>query len=311
MPNIDVSIIIPTYNRLWSLPKAIESCRNTWCSVEIIVVDDGSTDGTWEWLKTQSAIIALHQPNLGKCWAVNDAFNVTSGKYVKFLDSDDSVSEGSIDEQFQIAENHLSDIVVSGYRLLDEFNNILKQQPWIECDDFIAQQLGECDSSHYSSYIFRRSFIENIPHRPDYAYRDDRLFVLEAALKHPKVAIHPGFALIHTQHKRSRLQENRGMQQIVQNFQHLNIYKHILGQLKQAGELTPRRIKASINALWPLCQWIATDNIKEADNLFKWILELDPDFKISGKGIIGFLYKNAGVNNTHRLLKIRRFFNSN
>lgn len=60
---IDISIIIPTYNRLWSLPRAIESCREASCSVEIIVIDDGSTDGTWQWLQQQDGLISLKQNN--------------------------------------------------------------------------------------------------------------------------------------------------------------------------------------------------------------------------------------------------------
>jgi len=308
MTLINVSIIIPTYNRLWSLPKAVESCRNSKCAVEIIVIDDGSTDGTMDWLRQQTDIVILQQSNRGKCWAVNRGFAIAKGKYIKFLDSDDSLAAGAIDEQFTIAEENLSDIVVSGYTLVDENGKQLLQQPWVDCDDFIAQQLGECDSSHYSAYLFKKSFIEDIPHRPDFAFRDDRLFVIEAALKHPKVNIHSGFALVHTSHTKSKLQLNQGMQKTVQDYQHLNIYKNILAQLAEKGELTERRKKASVKALWPLCCWIARHNLEDSISLFEWIKQLDPDFEIPDKGVLGFLYKNVGVNNTHRLLKIKRSF---
>ena len=45
-----VSIIIPTYNRLWALTKAVDSCFSEGCKVEVVVIDDGSTDGTAELL---------------------------------------------------------------------------------------------------------------------------------------------------------------------------------------------------------------------------------------------------------------------
>ncbi|MGZ3757427.1 MAG: glycosyltransferase family 2 protein [Mucilaginibacter sp.] len=307
----DVSVIIPAYNRLWSLPQAIESCRHTHCSTEIIVIDDGSTDGTWEWLQEQTGIIALTQTNWGKCWAVNKGFGIATGKYIRFLDSDDMLTKGAIDEQFQIAQKNESDIVVSGYALIDKDGNLLSNQKWINCDDFVAQQLGECDSSHYSAYLFKKSFIEDIPHRPDYAYRDDRMFVLEAALKYPKVNVHEGIALQHRQHEAFRLQRTYGMKYTTQNYQHLNIYKKILGQLAASGMLTTRRIKASINPLWNLCKWIAIDNTTEASMLFNWIKELDPEFIIPEKGVRGFLYQNLGVTNTHKLLQLGRTIKSN
>jgi glycosyltransferase involved in cell wall biosynthesis len=302
----DISIIIPTYNRLWCLPQAIESCRANKCRVEIIVVDDGSTDGTWDWLKQQNGITPIHQANSGKCPAVNRAFAQAGGKYIRFLDSDDEVIAGANDTQFELAEANSADIVVSGYRLVDENQQLLRVQPWTLCDDFIAQQLGECDSSHYSAYLFKRSFIENIPHRQEYAFRDDRLFVLEAALKHPKVVVHDGFALIHTEHKQERLQVSHGQKQVLQNTQHLNIYKKVLAQLKERGELTTRRIKAAENILWPLCHWIAKTDINEAAGVLNWIKALDPEFKIPKGGTLGKMYNKIGFKATEQLLRLRR-----
>jgi len=302
----DISVIIPTYNRLWCLPAAVESCRVNKCTVEIIVVDDGSTDGTWDWLQLQKGIVAMQQPNEGKCVAVNKAFEKARGKYIRFLDSDDQVSPGANDEQFELAEANSADIVVSGYHLVDENQQLLREQPWTICDDFIAQQLGECDSSHYSAYLFRKSFIEDIPHRPEYALRDDRLFVLEAALKYPKIVVHGGFALIHTEHKQERLQVTSGLKHSVQNTQHWNIYKTILQQLKQRDELTPRRVKAAEKILWPLCHWIAKADINAAATVLKWIKELDPDFRIPETGVLGQLYNKIGFSATERLLRLRR-----
>jgi len=302
----DISIIIPTYNRLWCLPAAIESCRHNKCAVEIIVIDDGSTDGTWVWLQQQNGIVAIQQPNQGKCVAVNNAFEKAQGKYIRFLDSDDQVTPEANDEQLGLAEANSADIVVSGYRLVDENQQLIRDQPWTICDDFIAQQLGECDSSHYSAYLFKKSFIDDVPHRPDYAYRDDRLFVLEAALKHPKVAVHNEFALIHTEHRQERLQVTSGLKHSVQNTQHWNIYKTILAQLKRQGELTPRRLKAAEKILWPLCHWMAKVDINEASAVLEWIKELDPEFKIPEAGVLGQLYNKLGFGATERLLRLRR-----
>jgi glycosyltransferase involved in cell wall biosynthesis len=274
--------------------------------MEIIVVDDGSTDGTWDWLQKQEDIIAIQQSNQGKCAAVNKAFAVAKGKYVRFLDSDDQVLSGANDIQFALAEEGNADLVVSGYRSVDENNQLLHEQSWTICDDFIAQQLGECDSSHYSAYLFKKTFVDNIPHREEFAYRDDRLFVLEAALKHPKVAMHDGFALQHTQHRQERLQVTSGRKHAIQNTQHVNLYRLILDQLKEQNELTPRRIKAAEKILWPLCHWIARYDVSEAAGVLTWLKMLNPEFKIPEHGTLGILYHSLGFKVTERLLSLRR-----
>jgi len=302
-----ISIIIPTYNRLWSLPEAIDSCRSHNGMTEIIVVDDGSTDGTWEWLQTQSDIIKIKQNNQGKCWAANKGFETATGKYIKFLDSDDKIDIAATVAQLQIAEEQQVDIVVSGYKVF-EGDKVLKEQKWVYCEDFIAQQLGECDSSHYSAYLFKKEFIVDIPHRPDFAYRDDRLFVIEAALKNPSVAVHDGYALFHRKHTDSRLQFPSGLKQSVQNFQHLEIYKRAIKVLSEKDQLTKRRVDACLNILWPLAHWIAKNDLQEAISVYNWITELSPSFVIPEKGLIGVLYNKLGFGITEKFLAFRRKF---
>ena len=85
-----VSAIIPTYNRLQSLQIAVESVLSQRYPVhELIVVDDGSTDGTREWCKDQSAITLITQNNHGVSHARNRAIELATGEWIGLLDSDD------------------------------------------------------------------------------------------------------------------------------------------------------------------------------------------------------------------------------
>lgn len=274
--------------------------------MELIIIDDGSTDGTSDWLRRQQNIVVISQSNFGKCWAVNKGFEIARGKYIRFLDSDDLLSNLANDEQFELAERTNADVVVSGYKLIDENNNFTKIQEWVPCDDFIAQQLGECDSSHYSAYLFKREFIRDVPHRPDFAFRDDRLFALEVALKSPIVAVHRGAALLHRIKHLDRLQVTDGLKQCTQNWQHLNIYKRVLAELERTDHLTQRRKNAACTVLWPLAHWIAIDHPGEAAAVADWIYQLNPDFQPPEKGLLGSLYKKFGFRNTERLLRLRR-----
>ena len=86
-----VSVIIPTYNRAWSLKKAIDSVlEQDYKNFELIVVDDGSTDDT-EALVTEYAksVKFVQQPNLGVSAARNKGIQISSGSLISFLDSDD------------------------------------------------------------------------------------------------------------------------------------------------------------------------------------------------------------------------------
>ena len=112
---VDVSVIIPTFNRLWGLPKAVDSCFSQGCNVEVIVVDDGSTDGTWEWLQTRKDVVSIRQENWGKDWAVVAGVAAARGEYIRFLDSDDWLEPQANGEQWALARETGADIVVAGY----------------------------------------------------------------------------------------------------------------------------------------------------------------------------------------------------
>jgi glycosyltransferase involved in cell wall biosynthesis len=107
-PNPTVSVIIPTYNRIEYVPKAIESVlRQTFTDYELIVVDDGSTDGTKDALqKYAHAIHYIYQTNSGVSLARNAGIRQARGKWLAFLDSDDEWGENYLITQIAKAKQH-------------------------------------------------------------------------------------------------------------------------------------------------------------------------------------------------------------
>jgi hypothetical protein len=84
------SVVIPTYNRRALLENALQSVWNqTFTDYEVIVVDDGSTDGTREYLTSLAGVTVLTQENRGPGAARNLAIRQAEGRYIAFLDSDD------------------------------------------------------------------------------------------------------------------------------------------------------------------------------------------------------------------------------
>jgi glycosyltransferase involved in cell wall biosynthesis len=305
---MDVSVIIPTYNRLWSLPDAVASCKQNACRLEIIVIDDGSSDGTSEWLSKQADVVSIVQQNWGKDNAVNAGFAVASGEFIRFLDSDDLLPPGANDRQLDLARRANADIVVGGYEAWYERDGSVVSHPWLECDDFIAQQLGECDSSHYSAYIFRKTFLSKIRHRQEFAFRDDRMFVIEAAMAKPVVAAADGPCLIHRHHLRDRIQFKPGLVAAVTNWQDLQLYTKASNALSAQGELTARRAEAIAKSLWPVAQRIAVTHMDEGLKTVRWLKTLDPGFRPPAQSlrdrlyiILGFRLAQTIVNALRRL----------
>lgn len=105
---MDISVIIPTYNRKNTLPRAVESVLNqTYKPVEIIIVDDGSTDGTKEWFSEMYPLVHyIYQVNSGVSLARNTGINSARGDWIALLDSDDEWLPDKLEIQVKLLQNN-------------------------------------------------------------------------------------------------------------------------------------------------------------------------------------------------------------
>jgi glycosyltransferase involved in cell wall biosynthesis len=93
-----VSVIIPCYKYGHFLPAAIESVlAQTYRDLEVIVVDDGSTDDSAAIADGYSRVACLRQPNLGQGAAQNRCLEAASGEFVLFLDADDQLVSDAVE----------------------------------------------------------------------------------------------------------------------------------------------------------------------------------------------------------------------
>ncbi|HEY6868438.1 MAG TPA: hypothetical protein VI199_01665, partial [Novosphingobium sp.] len=198
------------------------------------------------------------------------------------------------------------DIVAAGYLGWYERNGAEVPHPWVDCGDFLAQQLGECDSSHYSAYLFRRGFLAEIRHRPEFAFRDDRMFVIECALRQPSVLAFDRPTLIHRHHDRGRIQFQRGSVAVVTNWQERQMWQKVIALLTGHGLLTPRRAKAMSTNLWELATRTGAYNLTEARAILAMLTRLDPDFRPSFAGR-DRLYRVLGFPMAQRVVNLLRW----
>ena len=127
MANPLVSVVIPSFNSGDYILEAIESvAQQTYLRVEVIVVDDGSTDDTVKKLRSLIETGKIHytfQSNQGLAAARNTGIELAKGEYLQFLDADDLISPTKIEKQVQRLENSLEPAVCgSDFRCFEGTN---------------------------------------------------------------------------------------------------------------------------------------------------------------------------------------------
>lgn len=120
-----VSIIVPVYNVSEYLDRCLESLiRQIYRDIEILVVDDGSTDDSGAkcdaWALKDRRIKVIHQPNKGLSGARNTGLDASQGEYILFVDGDDYVGPEYVAKLHESATEHKSDIAICNYSFVNE-----------------------------------------------------------------------------------------------------------------------------------------------------------------------------------------------
>lgn len=112
-----VSILISCYNAEKWLTVTLESAfSQTWKNIEIILVDDGSTDASLAIAKSfqSSRLKVFNQSNKGASAARNQAYQIAQGEYIQYLDADDLLHPNKIEKQVRLSQEIGTDYVISG-----------------------------------------------------------------------------------------------------------------------------------------------------------------------------------------------------
>lgn len=124
-----ISVIIPVYNVQMFLKKCVESVINqSYSNIEIILVDDGSTDGSGMLCDSlavlDSRIRVFHQENKGLSAARNIGIEISIGKYIMFIDSDDYIHKQMISIMYYALKRDHTKLVFCNYQYSKEDNNL-------------------------------------------------------------------------------------------------------------------------------------------------------------------------------------------
>ena len=166
-----VSVIVPAYNRERTVMRCIESLlAQTLSDIEIIVVNDGSTDGTLELLSAvkDDRLTVISQPNRGQGEARNAGMRLATGKYIGFTDDDDIVDKRMYEAMYEAAEKTGADMVQCGLRnvfpdgseYIQEECKLNRTVTITDRADYIDKYFTPCIHCRViANKIFRRGFI--------------------------------------------------------------------------------------------------------------------------------------------------------
>lgn len=116
-----VSVVVPAYNVEDYIVQCVNSiCNQTYDKLEIIIVDDGSTDNTGRICDelSDNRITVIHQENQGLSGARNTALEIAQGEYICFVDSDDYIRESMIEELYKCIVGEKYDFAACGVEYL-------------------------------------------------------------------------------------------------------------------------------------------------------------------------------------------------
>lgn len=243
--NTTVSIIIPCYNAESTIKSAIESALNqSYKNVEVIVIDDGSTDNSLEIIKSFGDAIRWESgKNQGGCAARNRGIALAHGELIQFLDADDLLIEDKLSIQVPLIETKVADIVVCDWKSTDGDKDSVTKLPF---DGPIADPF---------SFLLRHSLITLSPVH----WRKNLLAVggFRAELPcsqerdlHLRLAAN-GFTFFHTPHVLVHV--IRQEKSVSSNYlrvliQHENIFEKSYSVLKSNGLVTYEREKTLATA---------------------------------------------------------------
>ena len=188
-----VSVVIPAYNATGTLERLFACLLNqTWQNLQIILVNDGSKDGT-EAVARKAAekdprLTVVSQENLGISSTRNAGLALCKGKYIRFIDADDTLPLDSIERMVRRAEKDGSELVIGGYDQYfgerKSFHNLAGRDDTVPCDDMMRHLCDHANSYFYGvlwNKLFLREIIEEngCQFQEDLTWGEDFAFVMD------------------------------------------------------------------------------------------------------------------------------------
>ena len=188
-----VSVVIPVYNTAKYLPRCLDSIiHQTYHNLEIIIIDDGSTDDSYiiakKYATKDPRIKLIHQKNSGQSTARNRGIKLATGIYISFIDSDDLITKDFIKKLLDPFNTQDAVLSVCGihYKRLNQasisnvYTNPIRNRRSSESYKAYILYLLAIDGRMYSSVnkLYKTSFVKTLAFDKNLNFAEDTKFVL-------------------------------------------------------------------------------------------------------------------------------------
>lgn len=272
-----VSIIVPIYNSEKFLHTLLNNLINqTYEDIEIILIDDGSTDKSLEICKkfkqNDNRIKILSKENEGVSATRNKGIDVATGEYVTFLDSDDTLSIDYIEE---LVKNLEQDCLI-------RCNNPTIKNTIIKSDEYIRQIVSGKIQGVCWGYLFNIRLLENIRFDVNTSYMEDTIFIVQVLQNIEKVKIIKNAIYNYNLNQDSLTQNLSGLENRINGYIYsLDKIKQILSDNSFNKQIDIRKVKILES------EFAKTDD----KDILKKLLENENTKRIANINKISFRYK--------------------
>ena len=260
---IDVSVVVPCYNAQDFIEDCITSIANQIdVTVEILAVEDRSTDRTWDLLQNLAGRFSnLHlqrmDKNSGQATARNVAMAQAKGRYIALLDSDDSYRQPDVLKQWVAAADQDNlDLCIAGYTTQFEDGRQERNSgvPLLTTADGVGSALTSPEIANTAQswqILFRRTFLTDTGLRfsQKLRQREDRLFFIEAFCHAKRIGVIALDAITYRVHPGSTMRR-RDYDQLAQFNLHMELMDVFMTQARAEGRISAAFERANAIAYW-------------------------------------------------------------
>lgn len=209
-----IDVIIPVYNTpINDLERCLNSVLNqTFKNYNVYIIDDGSNSTTKEYIdnyiKDKRNFIVRHIKNNGVSNARNIGIDLSSSKYITFVDSDDTLQKSFLEEAYYLAEHNNLDIIIGGYNEIknDKIVKVRVSEPGLhiyEKDSIVNffdklltskvnntnKEIGDAPVGRIYTRLFKRDSIGELRFNTNIHMSEDTLFMIDYTYQVKKIGI--------------------------------------------------------------------------------------------------------------------------